>query len=74
MALIDDLNEVTTRLNADADSLTVLVPQLQAQITGLQAQVTLLEAQLAAGLTAAQGAPIVDALNAVELKFKALIP
>lgn len=74
MALIDDLNAVTVQLNVDADALTILVPGLQSQIANLQAQVLALQAQLAAGLTAAQGATILAALNAVELRFKALIP
>lgn len=74
MALIDDLNNVTVQLNADADALTALIPGLQSQITALQSQVTDLQAQLAAGLTAAQGATILAALNAVELRFRALYP
>lgn len=81
MALTDDLNLVATKLSADATSLEAIVPGLQAQVStlqsqvaGLQAQVLDLTNQLAAGLTAAQGATILAALNAVELRFKALIP
>jgi len=74
MALIDDLNLAVTKLTSDATALEALVPGLQAQISGLQAQVTDLQNQVASGLSATDGAAIVAALNAVELRFKALIP
>ena len=74
MALIDDLTTVSTKLSDDATALEALMPGLQAQITALEAQVADLQSQVAAGLTAAQGATILAALNAVELRFRALYP
>lgn len=81
MALIDDLNLVSTKLSQDATILEALVPGLQTQVSSQQSQIVSLQAQvldfqnqLAAGLSASQGAAILAALNAVELRFKALIP